>query len=162
MARRDLAAVVFVLLGMACAAAPERRAPRALPAPAPVDVVAEVPSRECPHGEAQAGAHIDPTPIRDAVHAGAGAVRACYESALARDATAEGKAVFTWIVATDGRVAHVWLGESSSELGYEPAFAECMMTEICRWRFPPNRRGTVQVTYPFRFQRSSASSRPTD
>jgi hypothetical protein len=90
----------------------------------------------------------------------ADALRECYALAL-RQRSEEGTLTFAWDVTADGEAARVRLVDSTlrpqlvADTAPPSALADCVATQIGRWRFSPHARGRG-VSYTFTFQPWSA------
>ncbi len=76
-----------------------------------------------------------------------GAIKGCYEQALKRDPTLQGKVTVRFTISGSGKVttARTTLNELT------PAVGNCMVSAFKRFRFPPPEGGTVTFEYPFMF-----------
>lgn len=84
------------------------------------------------------------------IHAHIAEVRYCYESALLRNATVQGKMVSTFTIGSSGAVKSAKV--VSSTLG-DPSLDQCIVGHLTKWAFPrPKGGGEVTVSYPFIFK----------
>jgi hypothetical protein len=76
-----------------------------------------------------------------------GAIKGCYEQALKRDPTLQGKVTIRFTISGSGKVttARATLNELT------PSVGNCMVSAFNRFRFPPPEGGTVTFEYPFMF-----------
>ncbi len=91
--------------------------------------------------------------IADAnIKAGRGKFRPCYQAALAGDPDAEGRIVVRIMVAADGSVLSMEVGERSGNL--PEATERCIVDalRVFRWE-PPGRTSVVNVPVTFRKQK---------
>ena len=76
-------------------------------------------------------------------------VRYCYEQALARRPSLEGRLVVQFAIAGTGQVTTSLLQSSSVPA---PAVGDCVVNAVRRWAFPaPSGGGMALVSYPFTF-----------
>ncbi|MEM9073012.1 MAG: AgmX/PglI C-terminal domain-containing protein [Myxococcota bacterium] len=79
-------------------------------------------------------------------------VRACYEEALQRTPTLEGRVNLSFTISPTGQVRAAEIREDTLR---DPAVARCLADAALTWRFPaPMGGGSVVVNYPFLFQTS--------
>ena len=95
---------------------------------------------------------LETSKIASAVKGRIGGVKGCYEKELKRNPKLEGKIVMQFTISEAGRVIDV--SAKSDSLG-EPAVAQCIKSQMDRWRFPPPEGGTVTVSFPFIFAPSN-------
>ncbi|MBN2342849.1 MAG: AgmX/PglI C-terminal domain-containing protein [Deltaproteobacteria bacterium] len=76
-----------------------------------------------------------------------GAIKGCYERALKRDPSLQGKITIRFTISGSGKVttARPTLNQLNNEVG------ECITQAFTRFRFPPPEGGTVTFEYPFLF-----------
>lgn len=91
---------------------------------------------------------IDPVRVQAVVQEAAGAFRACYESALRRNARISGKVALTWRIVEDGAVEEVTTSGSTLR---DTEMERCLITRVRSLRFPRPDGGTVTVEYPMVF-----------
>jgi outer membrane biosynthesis protein TonB len=89
---------------------------------------------------------LDKDLIRRVVRAHIPEIRHCYNQALTRDPTAQGKVVIDFTIGEDGKV--VASKVSSSDMADQDA-PRCMSDAVLRWSFPRPDGGQVVVSYPF-------------
>jgi outer membrane biosynthesis protein TonB len=95
---------------------------------------------------------LETSKIASAVKGRIGGVKGCYEKELKRNPQLQGKIVMQFTINEGGRVMDV--SAKSDSMG-EPAVAECIKSQMDRWRFPPPEGGTVTVSFPFIFAPSN-------
>ena len=92
---------------------------------------------------------LDKEVIREVIRGHILAIKACYESALAKDPTLAGKLTASFTIAATGAVVASKIEHSTLA---DPAVARCTAKEIRSWVFPPPEGGgIVVVQYPFSF-----------
>ena len=91
----------------------------------------------------------DPSLVVKEVRARMGAVRACYERALKRNATLSGKVKIRWTITTAGTVSNIEIDEDS--VG-DSGVSSCMKAVVMRWRFVAPEGAPVDVVYVFVFE----------
>jgi biopolymer transport protein ExbD len=92
---------------------------------------------------------LDKEIIRVVIRQHIGAVKACYERALAADATLSGRLQARFTITATGLVDRDVAVEGPAEL---TAVGDCLANTIRTWRFPaPEGGGVVIVSYPFSF-----------
>ncbi len=95
---------------------------------------------------------LDPGQVAAKIRQYRGAMVACYEAALKRNATLAGKITLRFSVNSVGKVSHV---EIEVDTMHDDDFAKCIVERAQSWRFPaPKGGGEVQFAYPFIFQSS--------
>jgi TonB family protein len=76
-------------------------------------------------------------------------VRYCYDAALVRNPTFEGKLVAGFVVTRNGTVSSTEVKDSS----HDPQLDRCIMVRLAKWQFPKPRGGVnVAISYPFIFK----------
>lgn len=90
-----------------------------------------------------ASAYPDKSPIRRAIRAQMGRIRACYETALVKDPKLEGNVVVKFSVGPKGDVIE-------STASGMPAIDSCIAGVIKTIKFPAY-GNVVQINYPFAF-----------
>jgi hypothetical protein len=109
------------------------------------------------NGEARVGigagaptAHggLSPEQIRRVVMAHQGALRACYDSELARNPTLKGGVTMTWNIEPGGSVASA--GVAGSTIGNDRV-SGCVLRQVKSWHFPASESPTNVAAYPFKF-----------
>ncbi len=100
-------------------------------------------------GHATVQGTLDKEIIRRIVRRHLNEVKYCYQGALPRRPTLEGRLVTQFTIAPSGRVlAAVVQSSTLKELSVE----SCVISAIKRWEFPaPERGGLAMVSYPFTF-----------
>lgn len=74
-------------------------------------------------------------------------IRFCYEQALSRRPSLEGRVVVSFVVGSDGRVTSSEIGSTTLN---DEAVEACIARAVQRWTFPgPEGGGAVTVNYPF-------------
>ena len=79
------------------------------------------------------------------------AIKHCYEVALLKDKTLEGRMVTQFLILPDGSVQTVEILETTMS---NPEMAQCILDEIKTWQFPSMVGGcesSISVEYPFVF-----------
>lgn len=95
---------------------------------------------------------LDPGQVAAKIRQYRGALVACYEAALKRNASLAGKITLRFSVNQLGKVSHV---EIEVDTVNDEDFAKCIIERAQSWRFPaPKGGGEVQFAYPFIFQSS--------
>lgn len=95
---------------------------------------------------------LDPGQVAAKIRQYRGAMVACYEAALKRNASLAGKITLRFSVNQAGKVSHV---EIEVDTVHDDDFAKCIVERAQSWRFPaPKGGGEVQFAYPFIFQSS--------
>jgi hypothetical protein len=86
--------------------------------------------------------------IRRVVMAHQGALRACYDSELARNPSLKGGVTMTWNIEPGGTVASA--GVASSTIGNDRV-SGCVLRQVKSWHFPVSESSTNVAAYPFKF-----------
>ncbi|MDB4980422.1 MAG: Glycine-rich cell wall structural protein 1 precursor [Myxococcales bacterium] len=97
--------------------------------------------------------------IAGAVKAHLMSVKACYERALAKNATLKGTVVLAWNVEPNGHVSAARVASStmnSSEV------ENCIVDEVARWTFPTSSGKTHVNVFPFVFDDEPPRKPPAD
>ncbi|MBF0440594.1 MAG: AgmX/PglI C-terminal domain-containing protein, partial [Oligoflexales bacterium] len=79
-------------------------------------------------------------------------IQLCYELALRRNKTLNGKMEWKWRLDSRGTLSELALVDSTIE---DRRMAHCIQNKIASWKFPRPNRGSVEITYPFYFSRSA-------
>jgi TonB family protein len=98
---------------------------------------------------------LDPSLVAKEVRTRIGAIKACYERALKRQANLSGRVKIRWTIAAAGTVSHVEIEEDT--VG-DAEVASCMKGLVGRWRFVAPSGGSVEVVYPFIFEPAKEAS----
>jgi len=85
--------------------------------------------------------------VATAVNKRIGAIKGCYEQALKRDPSLQGKVTIRFTISGAGKVTSA--RATQNEL--TPAVGACMEKAFMSFRFPPPEGGTVTFEYPFMF-----------
>jgi hypothetical protein len=91
---------------------------------------------------------LSPEQIRRVVMAHQGALRACYDSELARNPNLKGGVTMTWNIDPSGGVASA--GVAGSTIGNERV-SGCVLRQVKSWHFPVSESPTNVAAYPFKF-----------
>lgn len=84
------------------------------------------------------------------IHAHMSEVRYCYETAMIRNPSVEGKLMLDFVIGGNGRVKSASPKESSLK---DPQLDDCIVRRLTRWEFPHPKGGIdVAVSYPFIFK----------
>lgn len=84
------------------------------------------------------------------IHAHMSEVRYCYETAMIRNPSVEGKLMIDFTIGGNGRIKSASPKESSLK---DPALDDCIVRRLTRWEFPLPKGGVdVAVSYPFIFK----------
>lgn len=96
---------------------------------------------------------LDPNVVALKIRQYRGALVACYEAALKRNADLKGKITLRFSISKLGKVSHV---EIEVDTMHDDDFSKCIVERASSWRFPPPQSGSneVQFAYPFIFQSS--------
>jgi hypothetical protein len=109
------------------------------------------------NGEARVGigagaptAHggLSPEQIRRVVMAHQGALRACYDTELARNPSLKGGVTMTWNIEPGGGVASA--GVAGSTISNDRVTG-CVLRQVKSWHFPASESPTNVAAYPFKF-----------
>ena len=79
------------------------------------------------------------------------AIQACYERALKTKPQLRGSVDINFVVAPDGKVAHVAVGESDDALDDAPT-VDCILAEIRKLVFSEPKGGRVFLNYPLKLE----------
>lgn len=90
---------------------------------------------------------LDTAEVNRIVKRGLGAIKGCYERALRRDPTLEGKVAVRFTVIGTGRVSRA----STPQNELTPEVGACITSAFQRFRFPPPDGGQAVFEYPFFF-----------
>jgi hypothetical protein len=78
-------------------------------------------------------------------------ISACYQRALQSKPALRGSVDVTFVVGTDGKVAHIDAAEGDGALPDAEA-VRCILQEIQKLEFPPPRGGRVFLSYPLKLE----------
>ena len=90
---------------------------------------------------------LPPDAIQRVVRANQGRFRVCYQDALVRNPTLDGRVAVKFVIARDGSVATAQEGDSSFA---DASARACIVRAFLGLTFPEPAGGTVTVTYPLR------------
>jgi hypothetical protein len=77
-----------------------------------------------------------------------GALRACYDTELTRDATVRGGVTIAWTITADGAVENASVaGSTINNVRVE----RCVLRQVKSWRFPESEAPSAVTAYPFVF-----------
>jgi hypothetical protein len=93
---------------------------------------------------------IDPTAVESLVKERQFELQLCFELALRRNRDVSGAMTWQWRLDSRGKISEIKVVESSIK---DAKMIECIRKKIARWKFPRPKRGSVQINYPFRFDR---------
>ena len=100
-------------------------------------------------GDASVRGTLDKEIIRRVVRRHLNEVKYCYQQALARRPTLEGRLVTQFTIAATGQVLAAFVQSSTLR---EVSVEACVVNAVKRWAFPaPDRGGLAMVSYPFTF-----------
>ncbi len=91
---------------------------------------------------------LSPEQIRRVVMAHQGALRACYDSELARNPNLKGGVTMTWNIEPAGSVASA--GVAGSTINNDRV-SGCVLRQVKSWHFPASESPTNVAAYPFKF-----------
>jgi outer membrane biosynthesis protein TonB len=93
--------------------------------------------------------HLSASDIRATVRRHENDIRACYNRALRRDRTLQGRVVMRFLITGDGTVGAAFVASTQIE---HPLLHSCLMRTVKRWTFPvaPGTSPSV-VNYPYVF-----------
>lgn len=87
--------------------------------------------------------------IRSVVQTGSSKFKACYEMALRRNPTLQGRVVVSFAIQADGSVAEAKIAQTTLQ---DTEVGDCLLHTFRALRFPkPSGQGVVRVTYPLTF-----------
>jgi hypothetical protein len=90
---------------------------------------------------------LNPQEVAKVVNRRLGAIKGCYERALRRNPTLEGRITIRFTVAGSGKVSSA----SATQNELSPDVADCITSAFKSFRFPPPEGGTATFEYPFMF-----------
>ena len=91
---------------------------------------------------------LNPDEVRSTVGRALGGIKACYERALRRDPTLQGRVTISFTIGATGRVTRAV--PSNDTIG--SAVSGCVADRFRLISVSPPRNGTVTFSYPFIFQ----------
>ncbi len=77
-----------------------------------------------------------------------GALRACYDTELTRDANVRGGVTIAWTISADGAVGNASVASSTIN---SVRVERCVLRQVKSWRFPESEASTTITAYPFVF-----------
>jgi TonB family protein len=86
--------------------------------------------------------------IRRVVVRHEGAIRACYDTELVRDATVRGGVTLAWTIDPEGTVTNASVVSSTIA---NARVERCVLRQVKSWRFPTSEASTGVASYPFVF-----------
>lgn len=88
--------------------------------------------------------------VGEVIHKHMSEVRYCYESAILRTASIEGKLSIAFTISPSGAVKSAKVNSSTVP---DPRLDDCVLRRLMSWKFPkPKGGGSVSVSYPFIFK----------
>ena len=75
-----------------------------------------------------------------------GAIKACYEKELRRNAGLKGRITLRFTIGTSGRITNIDVSQNTTG---DDAIASCIIDKVQSWKFDPPSGGAVTFTYPF-------------
>jgi outer membrane biosynthesis protein TonB len=92
---------------------------------------------------------LDKDQVGKTIRGHVGEIRYCYEAALVRNPSLEGKLVVTFIIAANGTVKTATNKQTNADAG----LVKCILDHLKKWSFPKPVGGMeVEVSYPFIFK----------
>lgn len=91
---------------------------------------------------------INPKLIQNVVQKKRFEIQLCFELALRRKQDLEGAMEWQWRLDSRGRISDIELVNTTIS---DRRMIDCIRKKIARWQFPRPKRGSVEVSYPFRF-----------
>lgn len=91
---------------------------------------------------------IEPKLIQNVVQKKRFEIQLCFELALRRKQDLEGAMEWQWRLDSRGRISDIELVNTTIS---DRRMIDCIRNKIARWQFPRPKRGSVEVSYPFRF-----------
>lgn len=92
---------------------------------------------------------LDKDQVGKAIRAHVGEIRYCYETALVRNPSLEGKLLVTFVISAAGTVKSATNKQTNADAG----LVKCIIDHLQKWTFPKPYGGTeVEVSYPFIFK----------
>jgi TonB family protein len=102
---------------------------------------------------------LSPETIRSSVLRNIGQVRMCYQNALQRNPTLEGRVTLRFVIGVDGSMLAAAVSESTLP---DPSVGECIAAAARRWILPAPPDGSIiTVNYPFTFTAGEPAPSPT-
>ncbi len=88
--------------------------------------------------------------VGNVIHTHLAEVRYCYESAILKNASTQGKLVVDFVISKTGMVRSAKLNNSSIS---DSSLDQCIISHLTKWKFPKPKGGIdVAVSYPFIFK----------
>ncbi len=101
-------------------------------------------------GPTYVGNSIDKETIRRVIRAHINEVKKCYETALQRDPSLEGRVLLKFTIEKTGDVTAVVVQDSTLK---DPSVGQCIVAGALKWKFPPHPGpGVIYISYPFVFK----------
>jgi hypothetical protein len=93
---------------------------------------------------------IDPKSVERAIASGRFQLQLCFELALRRNQAAKGNMEWKWQIDTRGQMSGLALLSSTLK---DEELIHCVRSRIAGWKFPKPKGGSVEIRYPFEFER---------
>lgn len=93
---------------------------------------------------------IDPKSVEKAIASGRFQLQLCFELALRRNQAAKGNMEWKWQIDTRGQMSGLALLSSTLK---DEELIHCVRSRIAGWKFPKPKGGSVEIRYPFEFER---------
>lgn len=94
---------------------------------------------------------IDPKAVERAIATGRFQLQLCFELALRRNQTAKGNMEWQWQIDSRGKINSLSLLSSTLK---DEELIHCVKSRIAGWKFPKPKGGSVEIRYPFEFERN--------
>ncbi len=94
---------------------------------------------------------IDSKAVEKAIATGRFQLQLCFELALRRNQTAKGNMEWQWQIDPRGKINSLSLLSSTLK---DEELIHCVKTRIAGWKFPKPKGGSVEIRYPFEFERN--------
>lgn len=93
---------------------------------------------------------IDAKSVEKAIASGRFQLQLCFELALRRNQAAKGNMEWKWQIDTRGKINGLSLLSTTLK---DEELIHCVRTRIAGWKFPKPKGGSVEIRYPFEFER---------
>lgn len=152
-----LAAVLVACLPAPAAHAAQRRAPSPVPTQVlqfqvpPQPTTLPLPPQAPPGDPQRTDYSLDRDSIRRVIYVHVKQIRHCYQLALLKQPTLQGKVVLSFDINPMGQVEELGIRETTLQ---SPSLLDCVSESMRTWEFPraPFASGNLRVIYPFVFR----------
>ena len=102
-------------------------------------------------GVGAGGGTLNQKVVAAVIQANVGGFKTCFERRLREVPDLAGRVFIEFTIDADGQVSHVKIAENTTD---DDVFAQCLIRQVKRLRFPPPSGGEVTFIFPFIFEQA--------